>query len=83
MSAPGPGSLAIDVAGLSKSFGGKRVVDHIVLKLPILGILMQKIAVARFCRTLATLHAWWPMTLVVWGALELIAYAVDRRAGRS
>jgi cell wall-active antibiotic response 4TMS protein YvqF len=33
--------------------------------------------------TLATLHAWWPMTLVVWGALELVAYAVDRRAGRS
>ena len=28
-----------------------------VLKLPILGILMQKIAVARFCRTLATLMA--------------------------
>ena len=27
----------------------------LVLKLPILGILMQKIAVARFCRTLATL----------------------------
>ena len=35
--------------------GGKRVVDRIILKLPILGILMQKIAVARFCRTLATL----------------------------
>jgi type IV pilus assembly protein PilC len=36
---------------------GRRVVDRIVLKLPILGILMQKIAVARFCRTLATLMA--------------------------
>jgi type IV pilus assembly protein PilC len=35
--------------------GGKRVVDRIILKLPILGLLMQKIAVARFCRTLATL----------------------------
>jgi type IV pilus assembly protein PilC len=35
--------------------GGKRVVDRIILKLPILGVLMQKIAVARFCRTLATL----------------------------
>src|SRR5438477_1912812 len=34
--------------------GGRRVVDKMVLKLPILGILMQKIAVARFCRTLAT-----------------------------
>jgi type IV pilus assembly protein PilC len=36
---------------------GRRVVDRTVLKLPILGILMQKIAVARFCRTLATLMA--------------------------
>ena len=36
---------------------GRRVVDKLVLKLPILGILMQKIAVARFCRTLATLMA--------------------------
>jgi type IV pilus assembly protein PilC len=35
--------------------GGKRVVDRIILKLPVLGVLMQKIAVARFCRTLATL----------------------------
>ena len=36
---------------------GRRVIDKIVLKLPIMGILMQKIAVARFCRTLATLMA--------------------------
>ena len=35
--------------------GGRRVVDRIVLKLPILGVIMQKIAVARFCRTLSTL----------------------------
>jgi len=37
------------------TYNGKRVVDRIILKLPILGVLMQKIAVARFCRTLATL----------------------------
>jgi type IV pilus assembly protein PilC len=37
------------------TYGGRRVVDRMVLKLPILGVLMQKIAVARFCRTLATL----------------------------
>ncbi len=37
--------------------GGRRMVDKMVLKLPIMGILMQKIAVARFCRTLATLMA--------------------------
>ena len=34
---------------------GRRVVDGIVLKLPILGVIMRKIAVARFCRTLSTL----------------------------
>ena len=37
--------------------GGRRAVDAMVLKLPILGILMRKIAVARFCRTLSTLLA--------------------------
>jgi type IV pilus assembly protein PilC len=39
------------------TYNGRRVVDRMILKLPILGILMQKIAVARFCRTLATLMA--------------------------
>jgi type IV pilus assembly protein PilC len=34
---------------------GRRVIDQIVLKMPILGNIMRKIAVARFCRTLATL----------------------------
>ena len=34
---------------------GRRVVDGITLKLPVLGLIMRKIAVARFCRTLATL----------------------------
>ena len=37
--------------------GGRHVVDAIVLKLPVLGLLMRKIAVARFCRTLSTLLA--------------------------
>ena len=35
--------------------GGRHTIDSLVLKLPILGNLMRKIAVARFCRTLATL----------------------------
>ncbi len=34
---------------------GRRVIDRLILKLPVIGVLMQKIAVARFCRTLATL----------------------------
>jgi len=36
---------------------GRMVVDRITLKLPILGMLLRKIAVARFCRTLSTLLA--------------------------
>jgi type IV pilus assembly protein PilC len=34
---------------------GRHTVDRIVLRLPVLGLIMRKIAVARFCRTLATL----------------------------
>jgi type IV pilus assembly protein PilC len=37
--------------------GGRHTVDRIVLKLPVLGLLMRKISVARFCRTLSTLIA--------------------------
>ncbi len=36
---------------------GRFIIDTIVLKLPIIGILMRKIAVARFTRTLGTLIA--------------------------
>ena len=38
-----------------ETYRGRRVIDGIVLKMPILGMLMRKIAVARFCRTLSTL----------------------------
>jgi type IV pilus assembly protein PilC len=34
---------------------GRHVIDRTVLRLPVLGMIMRKIAVARFCRTLATL----------------------------
>src|SRR5207248_1082842 len=36
---------------------GKRVLDGLLLKAPVVGMLMRKIAVARFCRTLSTLTA--------------------------
>jgi type IV pilus assembly protein PilC len=35
--------------------GGRHVVDATLLKLPVLGPILRKIAVARFCRTLSTL----------------------------
>ncbi len=34
---------------------GRRVIDGLLLKTPILGPILRKVAVARFCRTLATL----------------------------
>jgi len=37
--------------------GGRRVIDAGTLKVPVLGSLMRKIAVSRFCRTLSTLLA--------------------------
>ncbi|MEK6375357.1 MAG: type II secretion system F family protein [Acidobacteriota bacterium] len=40
-----------------ETYKGKRVLDGILLKMPVLGMLLRKIAVARFCRTLATLTA--------------------------
>jgi type IV pilus assembly protein PilC len=46
------------IFGLKMWYGtpqGRFVMDTIVLKLPVLGILMRKIAVARFTRTLGTL----------------------------
>ena len=36
---------------------GRRVLDGLLLKIPIIGMLLRKIAVARFCRTLSTLTA--------------------------
>ena len=38
-----------------KTYRGARVLDRAVLAIPVLGMLMRKIAIARFCRTLATL----------------------------
>ena len=38
-----------------ETYKGKRVIDGFLLKMPIVGILLRKIAVARFCRTLSTL----------------------------
>ena len=55
-----PGSIML-VAGIysikryHETHKGRRVLDKILLKLPVMGMILRKIAVARFCRTLATL----------------------------
>jgi type IV pilus assembly protein PilC len=55
-------AFALAIAGLAYGFrryyathSGRRVIDGALLKLPILGPILRKVAVARFCRTLATL----------------------------
>ena len=40
-----------------KTYHGRRILDGLLLKIPVIGMLLRKIAVARFCRTLATLTA--------------------------
>jgi type IV pilus assembly protein PilC len=53
-------ALGAGIFGLKVWYGtpqGRFVLDSIILKLPVLGILMRKIAVARFTRTLGTLIA--------------------------
>jgi type IV pilus assembly protein PilC len=51
-------ALGAGIFGIKIWYGtsqGRFVLDSIILKLPVLGILMRKIAVARFTRTLGTL----------------------------
>lgn len=58
-----PAIIAVLVVGsfaFKRYYGtdkGRHVVDRVVLSLPVLGAIMRKIAVARFCRTLSTLIA--------------------------
>ena len=37
------------------TYNGRRAIDGLTLKVPVLGMILRKIAVARFCRTLSTL----------------------------
>jgi len=49
------GAVAFFLNRYYKTYKGRRQIDQFTLKLPVLGDLMRKIAVARFCRTLGTL----------------------------
>ena len=60
----GPGGLAVVIGIIAAIVGivmfrrsetGKKVVDTILLKFPIVGMLLRKVAVAKFTRTLGTL----------------------------
>jgi type IV pilus assembly protein PilC len=51
----GAGAAAWAFKTYYASPSGRRVVDKVTLRMPVLGNIMRKIAVARFCRTLSTL----------------------------
>src|SRR5881409_3133424 len=51
------GASIYSIRKYHSTYKGKRVLDGLLLKAPILGMLLRKIAVARFCRTLSTLTA--------------------------
>jgi type IV pilus assembly protein PilC len=53
----GVGAIAYGFKTYYATDKGRRVVDGSLLKAPVLGIILRKIAVARFCRTLSTLIA--------------------------
>ncbi len=48
-------AIAYGIKRYYQTYRGRRVIDGLLLKAPILGMILRKIAVARFCRTLATL----------------------------
>ena len=48
-------ALAYGIRRYYATHTGRRVIDGLLLKTPILGGILRKVAVARFCRTLATL----------------------------
>ena len=48
-------ALVFGVAAWYKTPGGRMFIDSLMLKIPLLGMLLRKIAVARFTRTLSTL----------------------------
>jgi type IV pilus assembly protein PilC len=48
-------AISLFISRFYRTYRGRRVIDGALLKIPIIGELLRKISVARFCRTLATL----------------------------
>jgi type IV pilus assembly protein PilC len=48
-------ALGIAINRYHKTYRGRRVIDGLLLKIPVIGMLLRKVAVARFCQTLSTL----------------------------
>ena len=50
-------AIVVAIRQYYQTYKGRRVIDNFLLKVPVMGMLLRKIAVARFCRTLSTLTA--------------------------
>ncbi len=48
-------AAGVAISRWHKTEQGRRVLDNFMLRIPVIGMLLRKIAVARFCRTLSTL----------------------------
>ena len=48
-------AAGVAVSRYHKTYRGRRIIDGLLLKIPVIGMLLRKIAVARFCQTLSTL----------------------------
>jgi type IV pilus assembly protein PilC len=51
------GAMGYGLKSYYATDNGRHVIDRIMLKMPVLGDILRKVAVARFCRTLSTLLA--------------------------
>lgn len=52
---PGTIAVVVGVKTFVKTPQGKNILDHVVFKVPMLGSIVNKMLLARFCRTLATM----------------------------
>lgn len=50
-------AIVMAIRAYYKTYRGRRVIDGLILRIPVIGDLVRKVAVARFCRTLSTLTA--------------------------
>jgi type IV pilus assembly protein PilC len=51
----GLGGIAFAIRTYYRTNQGRHVIDSLLLKAPVIGMILRKVAVARFCRTLSTL----------------------------
>jgi type IV pilus assembly protein PilC len=71
--------IATGFVMLMRTEGGKMGKDKLLLRLPLFGMLLRKVAVARFCRTLSTLLS---SGVSILDALDIVAKTAGNRVVR-